>query len=248
VPRLRAVLFDIDDTLFSTSEFAGHARRNAMQAMIEHGLNMDLEEAIRELDEVIAEFSSNYPSHFDKLLLRIPSSRYAGVNRAILVAAAIKEYHDTKSRELRPFPEVLGTFQLLSRTDLIIGIISAGLEIKQAEKLVRLGLYPFLTPTAIFISDQIGISKPNVKIYQTVCASLSIEPGELMYVGDNPFHDIDPCNRLGIITVRTRRGSRYSTVEGETKPRYEIESMNELLDILWEDFEIPLLPARKPKS
>ena len=31
--------------------------------------------------------------------------------------------------------------------------------IKQAEKIVRLGVYEYLTPTAIFISDQIGINK-----------------------------------------------------------------------------------------
>ena len=34
--ELKAIFFDIDDTLYSTSEFAATARRNAMEAMIEH--------------------------------------------------------------------------------------------------------------------------------------------------------------------------------------------------------------------
>ena len=44
-----------------------------------------LEEAVvqvadlQELNEVIAEFSSNYDKHFDKLMLRIPPSSYAGM-------------------------------------------------------------------------------------------------------------------------------------------------------------------------
>ena len=33
------------------------------------------------------------------------------------------------------------------------------------QKLLRLGVYPYLSPDAIFISDQIGIGKPNPKIY-----------------------------------------------------------------------------------
>jgi putative hydrolase of the HAD superfamily len=68
--RLKALLFDIDDTLFSTSDFAERARRNAIRSMIQYGLKMDEESAFRELQEVIAEFTSNYSSHFDKLLVR----------------------------------------------------------------------------------------------------------------------------------------------------------------------------------
>jgi len=47
--ELKAVLFDIDDTLFSTSDFADHARRNAIRSMIQYGLRMDEEAAYREL-------------------------------------------------------------------------------------------------------------------------------------------------------------------------------------------------------
>jgi FMN phosphatase YigB (HAD superfamily) len=33
MPDLKAIFFDIDDTLFSTSEFANKARENAVEAM-----------------------------------------------------------------------------------------------------------------------------------------------------------------------------------------------------------------------
>ena len=66
-PGLDAVLFDIDDTLFSTSEFAEVARRNAIRAMGRAGLNVPPEAALRELKEVVSEFSSNYVKrmHFE---------------------------------------------------------------------------------------------------------------------------------------------------------------------------------------
>ncbi len=236
--ELHAILFDLDDTLFSTSDFAERARRNAVQGMVLHGLRMPPEDALKELHEVIGEFTSNYPSHFNKLLLRIPPDRFAGVNPAIIVAAGVIAYHETKSEELRPFDDVIRALERLSKTHLLLGIISAGLEIKQAEKILRLGIYPYLDPRGIFISDQIGISKPNVKLYQMACDQLELDPRHVMYVGDNPTQDIDPCNRLGMITVRSRRDTRLRDAEGKTKPDYEIDSFDTLVQILIDDFEL----------
>ena len=94
--RLRAVLFDVDDTLFSTTAFARKARANAVRAMVEAGLGLPEEVVARELDEVIAEFSSNYDHHFDKLLQRLRPSALAQLNPALVVAAGVVAYHDTK--------------------------------------------------------------------------------------------------------------------------------------------------------
>ncbi|MEY2981237.1 MAG: hypothetical protein RL562_1464, partial [Planctomycetota bacterium] len=71
---LDAIFFDIDDTLFSTSVFADKARRAAVDAMIGAGLRSTRDECFRELCEVVNEFSSNYGSHFDKVIGRLPSA------------------------------------------------------------------------------------------------------------------------------------------------------------------------------
>lgn len=236
--RLKAVFFDIDDTLFSTTEFAEKARRESIAQMIRLGLEVSEKDALYELKEVISEFSSNYQQHFDKLLLRFPPSAYEKVNPAILVAAGVVGYHQTKFRELKPYEDVVEVLEILSRSDLILGIISAGLAIKQAEKLVRLDLYRFLDPRAIFISDQIGISKPNVKLYQKACSHLDLDPSTVMYIGDNPAADIDPTNQLGMITVRNRRATQHGFAEGKTKPDYEIQDFHDLLAILKRDFDL----------
>ncbi len=229
--NLKAVFFDVDDTLFSTTEFADGARRAAVEAMRRHGLRLPSEHILRELNEVIVEFSSNHDQHFDKLLLRLPRRAFDGVNPAILVAAGVQAYHDAKSRQLRPYRDVPPLLQRLARTDLVRGIITAGLAVKQADKLLRLGLYEWFTPTAIFISDQIGISKPNSKLFQRACDEVGLKPKETMYVGDHPTHDIDPANELGIVTARVRRG-RHAPDQGKTKAAYELRDFKELLTVL----------------
>jgi putative hydrolase of the HAD superfamily len=127
----------------------------------------------------------------------------------------------------------------LVATDLIRGIITAGLEVKQAEKLIRLGIYQFFSPSAIFISDQIGISKPNPKLYQRACSELNISPAEAMYVGDNPISDIDPPNKIGMITVLIRRtrlpgeqAGKYQLLKSRTRPHQVIRDFKGLTAIL----------------
>ena len=83
---LKAILFDIDDTLCATTAFAKRARTAAVRAMIDAGLELAEEDVLCELAEVLIEFGSNYDHHFDKLLHRLHPQELA-VNPALVVAA-----------------------------------------------------------------------------------------------------------------------------------------------------------------
>jgi len=237
VTTLSALFLDIDDTLYSTTDFANLARQRAVEAMVRQGLRLPVEVVRRELNEVISEFTSNYPNHFGKLLLRLPEHSWSGTNRALIVAAGISAYHDTKS-EMAPFPDVMPFLKAMQeRTDLLVGVITHGLELKQADKLLRLGVVPYLHPEGIFISDQLGISKPNPKLYRRACARFGLDPREVMYVGDSPAHDIDPPNSLGMLTVRMRRPcGKHMGEESETAATYEVSSFDDLRASLTSDF------------
>lgn len=236
---LKALFFDVDDTLYSTSEFAALARRTAIEHMRAHGFKMAVDDALRELDEIVREFSSNYEHHFDKLLLRVPRHYYEGISPTVLVAAAVVGYHETKFRHLRPYEDAVDVLRLLrAQTSLKLGVITSGIPLKQAEKLVRLGLVNLFDPDAIFISDELGISKPNPKLFLRACSQVGVRPSEAMYVGDRPRHDIDPCNKIGMITVLNRRVGKYADEKGETSPDFEIHNFFDLLDIFAQRFGI----------
>ena len=230
--RLRTVLFDLDDTLFSTTAFATRARRNAVRAMIEAGLDLPEEDVLHELQETIAEFSSNYDHHFDQLLRRLRSRSQLERNPALIVAAGVVAYHDTKFRELEPFDDVYPLLESLRAADVQAGVITHGLTTKQAEKLVRLGLLPYLDPRAIFISDQIGISKPNPKLYAHALAELGREAREVMYVGDSPTHDVAPPQSVGMVAVWAKRAAKEGLGTSGIVPDHVVEDFDELRAIL----------------
>jgi putative hydrolase of the HAD superfamily len=237
-PTLKAIFFDIDDTLYSTSEFAKTARLNSVHAMIDAGLQMKVADCFRELKRIIQEFGPNFDHHYDKLLLSIPQEWYEGRNPAIIVAAAVVAYHETKVSQLKPYEDVIEVLQTLKETGVTLGVITDGLEIKQAEKLIRLKIQDYINPQSIFITGQIGIQKTDIKLYQRACESLKLPPTSCMHVGDNPINDIDPPNKIGMITVLNRRSGKYLGVTGETNPTHVTHDMWELLEILRRDYNV----------
>ncbi|MHC4339711.1 MAG: TIGR02253 family HAD-type hydrolase [Planctomycetota bacterium] len=234
---LRAVLFDIDDTLFPTSVFAERARRSAVEAMVAAGLDVEVEEAYSELEEVVLEFTSNYDRHFDQLILRLGDRLEKGVHRAIVIASGVQAYHATK-RHLDPFPDVARALEELKTTELVRGVVSNGLTVKQAEKLVRLGLSNAFSPDAIFISEDIGAAKPHPRIFVVACEHLGIEPGEAMYVGDSPVKDVDAAHEAGLITCLRRGDGKYADQVGRHPPSHVVEDFDRLVQILQDDYGI----------
>jgi putative hydrolase of the HAD superfamily len=234
---LRAVLFDVDDTLFPTSVFAERARRSAVEAMVASGLEVDADEAYEALEEVVSEFTSNYDRHFDQLILRLGDRLREGVHKAIVIASGVQAYHASK-RHLDPFPDAVRALDILKESDLIRGVVSNGLTVKQAEKLVRLGLSDAFSPDAIFISEEIGVAKPHPRIFVVACEHLGIEPGEAIYVGDSPVKDVDAAHEAGLITCLRRGDGKYADQVGRHEPDHTIGDFDRLVEILRRDYGI----------
>ena len=238
---LGLITFDIDDTLYPSAEFARSARENAVKAMIQAGLQLEAKAALAELDEVVAEFSSNDEHHLDRLLQRMPESCTRGVNPAILVAAGIVAYRGTVHEGLVLYEDAQECLKRLHAGGYRLGVVSQGWTVKQAEKVVRLKILPYLDNKSIFFTDQIGISKANSKFYRRVAELAGLPPPQCLNVGDRPDRDIDPANAAGWLTVLNRRSGRYHQLAGLTPPAYTVQNFWDLIEIIEKNFE----PAEK---
>ncbi len=232
-PALDIVLFDVDDTLYSTTVFAERARRAAIRAMIEHGLLVSEEEGVAELGEVVTEFSSNYGNHLDRLLDRLGPERRPHRNPAVIVAAGVVAYHNTKRDGLEMLPDVQSVLLRLYSARVRMGIVSAGLSVKQAEKLIRLDAIQYFDPTAVFFTDQMGVSKPNPKLFQKACRAVGVETSRALYVGDRPAHDIAPAAAAGLRTaLYTGASGKYGQSDADVRADHAMSDLRELVPIL----------------
>lgn len=190
---IKAILFDIDDTLFPSTEFSSLARKKALNAMIFFGMKASKRQASAALDKIIKKYGSNYPRHFDIL-----ASSFECDNKNRAIAAAICAYHNAKSA-ISPYPQAKKALLELKRSGYILAIASEGRAIKQWDKLIRLGLGKFFS--CAFVT-----SKKSPAFYRRICAGLKLEPNQLLMVGDNPQKDILFAKKAGLHSVRLMLG------------------------------------------
>ncbi|MBT3340480.1 MAG: HAD-IA family hydrolase [Planctomycetes bacterium] len=239
--QLSALFFDVDDTLFSTTEFVARARDKAVEAMLDRGLLVDKDVILAELAAVVLEFGSNDTQHYNRLLQRLPKRSLRGTNPSLLVHAGVMAYHETKWQELHIPEETSSLLASLLRVEgLELGVITSGLAHKQMEKILRLGLDRFVRPDLLFITDQVGIAKSNPELYRRACDRAGASPEHSMHVGDHPLNDIIPAQAAGLTTVWHRGVGKYDALREQMNPTYRISCLSELRQLLVEDFQLPL--------
>jgi len=217
---IKAIFFDIDDTLYNSSDLAHHARMNAILAMIDSGLSeKDPKKAYAKLRAIVEKYGSNYPHHLDRLLDELGTP----YNPAI-IAAGVAAYHDTKLSFIRPFPETIPTLLKLRDLGYSLGVISEGLPVKQWEKLIRLGLTHFFKK--VIISDSVGADKSSKLLYEIALKNMGCEPHEAIMVGDKPDRDIEMARSVGLHTVLVSKGRKKSNAD------YTIRRLAELLAVI----------------
>jgi len=74
-----------------------------------------------------------------------------------------------------------------------LGIITNGGGSHQRGKIAALGLEEWVDPELILISGEVGIMKPDPKIFQIAQARAQLPPEALLFVGDSPENDIAPA-------------------------------------------------------
>lgn len=191
---IKAVFFDIDDTLYDTSGFAKLARKAAINVMVDAGLPLSSEDAYKLLREIIEEKGSNYDKHFNILTQKV-----FGEENPRLIALGMITYHNVKFALLRLYPETASTLIYLKSKGYNLGVISDGLTIKQWEKLIRLDLHHFFD--IVVTSEEAGVEKPDEKIFQLALDRMGCKASESIMIGDKLDRDILGAINIGMSAI-----------------------------------------------
>ncbi len=225
---IKAVFFDIDDTLYDTSSFAKLARRAAINAMIDAGLPLKFDEAYKLLREIIKEKGSNYDKHFNVLTKRV-----FGEEKPLLIALGMITYHNVKFALLRLFPNTMSTLIYLKSRGYHLGVISNGITIKQWEKLIRLGLNHFFDE--VVTSQEAGVEKPDEKIFKLAMGKMGCKAEKSVMVGNKFSEDILGALNTGMSAILVNSELTKSEEEYIKKENLKVDvikDLNELKDIL----------------
>jgi len=207
-PRVRAVVFDVGETLMNeTTEYGTWADwlgvpRHTFSAMF--GAVIDRGDDYRQTFQ-----------HFR------PGFELA-VERLRREQASFAEHFD--ERDL--YPDARPCLEKLKQLGFLVGV--AGNQTARAERLLRALDLPV---DFIGTSDGWGVEKPSPEFFDRIITECGCAPGEIAYVGDRLDNDICPALAAGIVAVFVRRGPWgyiHAAHPDVAQARLRIESLDEL--------------------
>ena len=217
---IKAVLFDLDDTLIDFMRFKKACCLEAVEAMVAAGLPMGKRKALKVLFELYGEYGIEYSRIFQKFLRKAMGRIDWGI-----LAAGVVAYRRVRAGFLHPYPKVVPTLIKLKEKGFKLGIVSDAPRIKAWIRLASMGISDYFD-FVITKDDVKGKLKPHSLPFREAVKKLGLKPEEIMFVGDNPQRDITGANRAGMVSVWVNRGRMK---KGKVKPDFEVRDIRGIL-------------------
>jgi putative hydrolase of the HAD superfamily len=131
-------------------------------------------------------------------------------------------------RTLVPRPDALETLAELRRRGHRLGLISVCSE-DVPHVWDETPLAGKLDET-IFSCD-VGISKPDSRIYEIACERLEVEPAECLFVGDGANDELPGAERVGMTAVQLRAPGEELTEPGKAWQGASVDHLSEVLNL-----------------
>lgn len=208
IMKIQCIHFDLDSVLYLPSDFLKSALKLSIRSMIQFGLKADDQEALDALLS-IRDQDANAGDHFDRLV-----HLFNGVYDPVIIAAGVEKYWDTKQSNMLCAVNAFHVLRILSRS-YPLTIITNGIPIKQAGKLIRLGLCPFFIDfdpfsgvggKRIYASARPREIKPNPFLWEKAKKDLKLDHSRCLMVGDRYWADMLGAKRLNMTTVKINQG------------------------------------------
>jgi HAD superfamily hydrolase (TIGR02253 family) len=217
---IKAIIFDIDNTLIDFISMKRAASAAAATAMIEAGL----QDAPEDLSEKLFTFYLEHGIESDDAFEEYLKQEYKAVNYRVL-AAAVNAYLKEKYLHLKPYPGVANTLRELKRQGFKLGVVSDGLRLKAWMRLSEAGLGSYFD--AVVTYDDTGKRKPAKEPFLLICDQLDVKQEECLMLGDWPERDVQGGRLAGMKTCLAKYGQMQ-----QAKADYEIEGFADLLEII----------------
>ena len=201
---IRAVVFDVDNTLVDFRKWKNAAVDAGVVAMIDAGLDLTTEQARKKIFEIYEQKGIEYQEVFDDFLHKV-----LGYVDYRILAAGIVAYRRAREGTLVSYPHVNLALLRLFRMHLKLAVVSDAPRMQVWMRLVQLGVDMFFDAVVTF--DDTGVRKPAPEPFQKALELLEVEPHEAVMVGDWAERDIVGAKEIGMCTVFARYGDNFGT-------------------------------------
>lgn len=208
---IKAVLFDLDDTLYRERDFVDQSFRSVARVMAKYLAERDKGRGREEKGDLQPARAGESPEELFRQMIELMEQEGRGeiFNRLcerydvdIPVEELVRIYRETKP-VLSLYPDGEEFLERLEKRQIKTGLITDGNAQVQRNKIRALGLDRRLD--VVLASYDLGLRKPDPGVYVYCLEKLGCGPEEAVYIGDNPLKDFIGARKLGMKTVRIIR-------------------------------------------
>jgi len=219
---IRAIVFDLDNTLTDFMRMKEAAIQAAIDGMIDAGFRKPREELRARVQAIYDARGLKFQRVFDELL----ELEFGEVDPKIL-ASGVVAYRRARESALVLYPHAQMTLLELAKRGIRLGVVSDAPRFQVWLRLCSLGLQHVFDAVVTF--DDTGERKPAAAPFREVLRQLRVEPGEALMVGDWAERDVVGGRSLGMKTVFARYGDTFGTQDSGAD--YDIHDIFELVGI-----------------
>ncbi|MEE9464438.1 MAG: HAD-IA family hydrolase [Candidatus Neomarinimicrobiota bacterium] len=223
--HIKAVIFDLDNTLLDFMKMKDASIRAGVDAMAEAGLTVDKKAAEAGIRKIYDQRGYEYQEVFNEYL-----QQTMGIVDYKFLASAIVAYRRAKEASLMLYPRVNVTLMSLAKMGLKLGVVSDAPSREAWMRLCYLNLHHLFDAVVTF--DDTGVHKPAPEPFHKICNLLHIQPDEALMVGDWPERDMVGAKQVGMLTAFARYGDTLGVeISGAD---YDLTDIYQLIDIVKE--------------
>ena len=219
---VKAIIFDLDNTLIDFMTMKRLSCDSAISAMINAGLNVNKHKAMNVLFSLYDKYGLEEKRIFQKFLKKIVKK----IDYEIL-ASGIVAYRRVRTGFLEPYPHVGEVLFELKRRGIKLAIVSDAPKLKAWIRLVSMKINHLFDVVVTF--EDTKELKPSVAPFKVAFKKLKVKPHECLMVGDRPERDIEGAKKVGMLTCFAKYGNPTAKVSDAD---YEINDIKELLEIV----------------
>ena len=220
---IKAVIFDLDNTLVDFMLLKNNAVEAAIHAMVDAGLDMSYEDARKKIDEIYDREGMEYQQVFDKFL----EDYYGNVDHRIM-SAGIVAYRKAREAALKPYPRVFPTLIELIKRGIKLAVVTDAPAKEAWLRLSYLNFHHIFDFVVTF--DDTRERKPSPAPFNRALELLGFKGEECLMIGDWADKDMVGAKAVGMKTVFARYGDFFETTHPGSD--YEIDSISGLLEII----------------
>jgi len=220
---IKAIIFDLDNTLVDFMLMKSRAVDAAVHAMIDAGLEHTHEGAIKKINEIYNREGIEYQQVLDEFIENVLKR-----NDQKIISAGIVAYRTAREAALKPYPKVFPTLIELIKLGIKLAVVS---DAPSKEAWLRLSYLSFHHIFDVVVTfDDSGEKKPSPVPFNLALDRLGLEASECLMIGDWAERDVVGAKAVGMKTVFARYGDTFDTVHPGSD--YDINCISELINIV----------------